>query len=243
MKTAAFVFWRSSLRPCRHRHSTAAGAARLQPSTRPSGAAGQCAGRGNADDSAVQFGEGPRQSRRPVRADEDRGRAVDRRRRCAGPAGRGRRLQSAEILLDAGQRAGRLGRAARASPARWSCGRSKPVPGRAISRGPAIPKAPVAEAIGRYEAALVAAGFAEAARTRALEALARRTGGLRRGTPGAAKIVERRALRPAAVARWRSNSQDAPPEGGRARFIPYVLHQICLAQQLDPDDAVRCDYW
>ena len=33
------------------------------------------------------------------------------------------------------------------------------------------------------------------------------------------------------------------PEGGRARFVPYVLHQICQAQQLDGDDPVRCDYW
>jgi hypothetical protein len=33
------------------------------------------------------------------------------------------------------------------------------------------------------------------------------------------------------------------PDDGRARFIPYVLHQICQAQQLDPDDPVRCDYW
>ena len=33
------------------------------------------------------------------------------------------------------------------------------------------------------------------------------------------------------------------PEGGRARFIPYVLHQICQNQQLDADDPVRCDYW
>ena len=33
------------------------------------------------------------------------------------------------------------------------------------------------------------------------------------------------------------------PEDGRARFIPYALHQICQAQQLDADDPVRCDYW
>ena len=33
------------------------------------------------------------------------------------------------------------------------------------------------------------------------------------------------------------------PEEGRARFIPYVLHQFCQTQQLDADDPVRCDYW
>ena len=27
------------------------------------------------------------------------------------------------------------------------------------------------------------------------------------------------------------------------RFMPYVLHQVCQAQQLNADDPVRCDYW
>jgi hypothetical protein len=25
--------------------------------------------------------------------------------------------------------------------------------------------------------------------------------------------------------------------------MPYVLHQVCQAQQLNADDPVRCDYW
>ena len=103
------------------------------------------------------------------------------------------------------------------------------------------PEAPVAEAIGRYEAALVAARFANATRTRALDALSAELASLQMRTPGSSEIV----------ARYRCNQQPSSfglnvatvPEGGRARFIPYVLHQFCLAQQIDPADAVRCDYW
>lgn len=103
------------------------------------------------------------------------------------------------------------------------------------------PEAPVAEVIGRYEADLIAAGFTEAARTRALEALRMELESLQRRAPGASEIV----------ARLRCNQQPASfglnvatsPEGARARFMPYVLHQFCLAQQIDPADAVRCDYW
>jgi hypothetical protein len=103
------------------------------------------------------------------------------------------------------------------------------------------PEAPVAEAIGRYEAALIAATFADATRTRALDALRAELEALQMRTPGSSEIV----------ARARCNQQPSSfalnvataPEGGRPRFIPYVLHQFCLAQQLDPADAVRCDYW
>lgn len=103
------------------------------------------------------------------------------------------------------------------------------------------PEAPVAEAIGRYEASLVAANFTEATRARALEGLRAELEGLQMRTPGTSEIV----------ARTRCNQQPSSfalnvataPEGGRARFIPYVLHQFCLAQQIDPGDGVRCDYW
>jgi hypothetical protein len=103
------------------------------------------------------------------------------------------------------------------------------------------PEGPVAEAIGRYEATLVAANFADAARARALEALRAELEGLQMRTPGSSKVV----------ARERCNRQPSSfglnvataPEGGHARFIPYVLHQFCLAQQIDPGDGVRCDYW
>jgi hypothetical protein len=103
------------------------------------------------------------------------------------------------------------------------------------------PEAPIAEATGRYEAALVAAGFTEAARARALDALVSDLDAVRRSSPGAAPVRtvgrcdgERRSLG--------LNFTTVPPNG-RARFIPYVLHQICEAQQLNPDDLVRCDYW
>ncbi|MEI7873972.1 MAG: hypothetical protein WCK95_17710 [Alphaproteobacteria bacterium] len=103
------------------------------------------------------------------------------------------------------------------------------------------PAAGVAEAVGRYEAALVAAGFTEAARERALDALVGTLEEIRRGAPGAAKIfkVNRcgREIRSLAL------NHKTAPEAGRVRFIPYVLHRICGAQQLDPDDPVRCDYW
>lgn len=103
------------------------------------------------------------------------------------------------------------------------------------------PEAQVAEAIGHYEAALVAANFADAARAHALEALRAELEGLQMRTPGTSEIM----------ARERCNHQPSSfglnvataPEGGRARFIPYVLHQFCLAQQIDPGDGVRCDYW
>lgn len=103
------------------------------------------------------------------------------------------------------------------------------------------PEAQVAEVIGNYEAALVAATFADAARARALEGLRAELEGLQMRTPGTSEIM----------ARERCNQQPSSfglnvataPEGGRARFIPYVLHQFCLAQQIDPGDGVRCDYW
>ncbi len=103
------------------------------------------------------------------------------------------------------------------------------------------PEAPVAEAIGRYEAALVDATFTDAARVRALEALRVELEALQRLTPGSSEIVARPRCKqqPSSFA---LNVATAP-EDGRPRFIPYVLHQFCLAQQLDPADAVRCDYW
>lgn len=103
------------------------------------------------------------------------------------------------------------------------------------------PQALVAEAIGHFEASLVASGFTDVARGRALEALVGTLDVARRTTPGAAKIltVDRcgKQIRPIVL-----NFKTAP-EGGRIRFIPNVLHQLCQAQQLNPDDPVRCDYW
>ena len=103
------------------------------------------------------------------------------------------------------------------------------------------PAAPVAEAIGRYEAMLVAAGFTSAARSRAIDDLVSELDSIRRSTPGA---VQARAIQ-GCEREHRSLGLNVTtvPEGGRTRFVPYMLHQICQAQQLDADDPVRCDYW
>jgi hypothetical protein len=103
------------------------------------------------------------------------------------------------------------------------------------------PAAPVGEVIGRYEAALIAAGFADAARDRALNALTGSLEEIRRAATGAAKIFK--TNRCSREIRSMALNHKTAPEGGRVRFIPYVLHQICRVQQLDADDPVRCDYW
>jgi hypothetical protein len=103
------------------------------------------------------------------------------------------------------------------------------------------PAAPVGEAIGQYEAALIAAGFTDAARERALEALTARLEEIRRTATGAAKVFK--ANRCGRQLRSLALNYKTAPESGRVRFIPYVLHQICLGQNLDANDAVRCDYW
>ena len=103
------------------------------------------------------------------------------------------------------------------------------------------PAVAVGEAIGRYEAALVAAGFTDMARDRALDALTGSLEEIRRTATGAAMVFKssrcRREIRSLEL------NHKTAPEGGRVRFIPYVLHQICRGQQLDADDPVRCDYW
>lgn len=100
---------------------------------------------------------------------------------------------------------------------------------------------PVNEAIGRYEAKLVTAGFADAARDRALEGLVNDLEAMRRTAPGAAQI--RAVQRCEGQSRSLGLNYTTAPEDGRARFIPYVLHEICQTQQLDAADPVRCDYW
>ena len=103
------------------------------------------------------------------------------------------------------------------------------------------PEVPAVEAIGRYEAMLVSAGFTEAARARAVDSLVADLDGLRQKTPGAAQV--RAIHRCDGQQRSFALNYTTAPEDGRARFMPYVLHQICQAQQLNPDDPVRCDYW
>jgi hypothetical protein len=100
---------------------------------------------------------------------------------------------------------------------------------------------PVNEAIGRYEAKLVAAGFTDAARDRALEGLVTDLDGIKHTAPGAAQV--RTIQRCEGQRRSLDLNYATAPKDGRARFIPYVLHQICENQQLDADDPVRCDYW
>jgi hypothetical protein len=103
------------------------------------------------------------------------------------------------------------------------------------------PVEPVAQAIGRYEAALISAEFAAAAREKAVEALLTELDVVKRATPGALQASavrncdkQRRSL---------GLKYTTVPDEGRVRFIPYVLHEICQTQQLDADDPVRCDYW
>ena len=103
------------------------------------------------------------------------------------------------------------------------------------------PAAAVGEAIGRYEAALIAAGFTGAARERALDALVVELENIRRTAAGAAKIRRVGGCDgPSPVVALNHVTQ---PDDGRARFIPHPLYQVCRAQQLDADDPVRCDYW
>ena len=99
----------------------------------------------------------------------------------------------------------------------------------------------VAQAIGRYEATLVSAGFADAARRAALEAFTAELDGLRHRTPGALEV--RAVPRCENETKSLSLTYKLVPENGRARFIPGVLQAICQAQDLDADDPVRCDYW
>jgi hypothetical protein len=65
--------------------------------------------------------------------------------------------------------------------------------------------------------------------------------GIKHTTPGAAQV--RTIQRCEGQRRSLGLNYTTAPEDGRARFIPYVLHQICQNQQLDADDPVRCDYW
>ena len=103
------------------------------------------------------------------------------------------------------------------------------------------PETPTADAIGRYEAMLVSTGFTEAARSRALDVLVLELDGLRLKTPGTAQVraIHRCGSEQRSLALYYTTA----PEDGRARFMPYVLHQICQAQQLNADDPIRCDYW
>jgi hypothetical protein len=103
------------------------------------------------------------------------------------------------------------------------------------------PEGPAAEAIGHYEAMLVSAGFTEAARGRAVDALVVELDGLRLKAPGAAQV--RAIHRCDGQRRSLALNYTTAPEDGRVRFMPYVLHQICQAQQLNADDPIRCDYW
>jgi hypothetical protein len=103
------------------------------------------------------------------------------------------------------------------------------------------PAAATAEAIGRYEAALVAAEFTEAARQRALDALLSELEGVRRLAPGATKVFK--VSHCGGPGRSLALNHVTSPEGGRVRFIPYLLHKVCRAQDLDTDNPAGCDYW
>src|SRR5258708_24882536 len=82
---------------------------------------------------------------------------------------------------------------------------------------------PVHAALGRYEAKLVAAGFPDAARERALEGLVTDLDGIRHTAPGAAQV--RTVQRYEGQRRSLDLNYATAPAEGRARVIPYVLHQ------------------
>jgi hypothetical protein len=103
------------------------------------------------------------------------------------------------------------------------------------------PAEPVALAIGHYEATVLSAGLTEAARTLALEALTAELDGLKHRSPGAAEV--RAVPRCQGELKSIALNYKLVPDDGRVRFVPYVLHQVCQAQELDPNDPVRCDYW
>ena len=103
------------------------------------------------------------------------------------------------------------------------------------------PAEPAAQAIGRYEAMLVATGFTDAGRARALDGLVADLDAVRHSTPGTLRV--RAAQRCDNRRRSLELNYTTMPQDGRVRFIPYVLHRICETQRLDADDPVRCDYW
>ena len=103
------------------------------------------------------------------------------------------------------------------------------------------PVDPVAQAIGRYEAAVISTDFAAAARDKAVEALLTELYVIKRTTPGAFQVNAVRNCQ--RKRRSLGLKYTTMPDDGRARFIPVVLHEICQTQQLDANDPVRCDYW
>ncbi len=99
----------------------------------------------------------------------------------------------------------------------------------------------IAEAIGRYEAMLVSTGFTEAGRVRALEGFQADLEAMNLRLPGVSKVFARERCQRQANS-FMLNFDTAPPDG-TTRFVPWVLHQLCEAQKLDPDDPALCNYW
>ena len=111
---------------------------------------------------------------------------------------------------------------------------------RRLGRG-GYPEKPLAEAIGRYEAAMIAAGATDVARERGLDAFLAELVVLHRASPGSLGV--RKAGGCANASQSVQIRGKTVPEGGRARFIPKVLYEVCRAQGLDANDITRCDYW
>lgn len=111
---------------------------------------------------------------------------------------------------------------------------------RDLGRG-GYPAQPLAEAIGRYEAGMLAAGASFDARTKGLPAFQAELENLRRATPGAAKTrLFGGCGGPGPAVQLQFKTQ---PEGGKPLFIAKTLHAICRAQDVEADDPARCDYW
>lgn len=111
---------------------------------------------------------------------------------------------------------------------------------RDLGRG-GYPAAPLTAAIGNYEVAMIAAGLADSARERALDALLSELATAGRTAPGAIKARRQSGCQGhGATVQLRHRTV---PKEGRAWFVARPLHEICRAQQLDADDFTRCDYW
>ena len=152
---------------------------------------------------------------------------VDRRRRCAGAAGRARGLQSAEILLDRRPTCSATGRSMRASPARWSRGRWKPIPGRVISVRAGYPDGAGRRGDrplrGRADCRRLHRCGARRAPSTRLAGEPRRKFAAPR--TGAARIFKRQPLRPGAPL------DGAQPQDGPRRW-PRAIHALRAAPDL-----------
>jgi hypothetical protein len=111
---------------------------------------------------------------------------------------------------------------------------------RDLERG-GYPLKPLTEAIGRYEAGMIAAGASAEARAHSLKIFGSELETIRRTSPGAIRTRMFGGCGgpgPAVQLRFKTI-----PDGGKPRFIAKPLYDFCRAQEIEADDPDRCDYW